>query len=72
MNPGDLLRPRYMRSFMYDSIDFSTRGVIGVIPRGSSVLALDARFSPSDVYYIRVLSEGVLGWVRAETLEVVE
>ena len=57
---------------MYDCIDHSPRSVVGVIPDGFTVLSLDSGFSPSDVYYIRVLSEGVLGWVRAETLEVVE
>ena len=71
MKPGDLLRPKH-RAYMYDCIDHSPRSVVGVIPDGFTVLSLDSGFSPSDVYYIRVLSEGVLGWVRAETLEVVE
>lgn len=57
---------------MYDSIDHGPRSVVGIIPDGFTVLSLDSGFSPSDVYYIRVLSEGTIGWVRAETLEVVE
>lgn len=72
MSPGDLVVPRFGDVAAWESIGSSVRMLLSYLPPDSLCVVLDSGFSPTDIYYYKVLlPSGVVGWVKAERVEVV-
>lgn len=72
MSPGDLVVPRFADVIAWESIVSSDRVPLSYMSPGSLCVVLDSGFSPTDIYYYKVLlPSGVVGWVKAERVKTV-
>lgn len=72
MNPGELVKPKWVGTRAYGSIEDGFGDVVGTMEPYHLGVVLDADFSITDKYYYQVLmNDGKVGWINAELLETI-
>jgi hypothetical protein len=66
MNPGSLVKPKWGDIPLFQDIPLDNWRNVGYLTLREIGIVIDAGFSPSDVYYYKLLVGEITGWTRAE------
>lgn len=69
MKPGDMVTIDEFDRTMYSDVSGHHRIFVGTFKRNCIALCVDAGFSSTDIYYVRILTGDAVGWIRAEVLK---